>query len=70
MIGKERFVIDANGNRTAILIDIEYYERLVAALEEVESMDAFDRTKSSNDEAIPFEQAVAEIERSRVKKSQ
>ena len=65
MLGKERFVIDAN-----VLIDIDDYQRLVAALEEVESMNAFDRAKSSNDKAISFGQAVAEIERERVKKIQ
>jgi PHD/YefM family antitoxin component YafN of YafNO toxin-antitoxin module len=70
MLGKERFVIDTNGNRTAVLIDIDDYQRLVAALEEVESMNAFDRAKSSKDEAISFGQAVAEIERERVKKIQ
>jgi PHD/YefM family antitoxin component YafN of YafNO toxin-antitoxin module len=62
MLGKERFVIDANGNRTAVLINIDDYQRLVAALEELESIKAFDRAKTSNDEAIPFGQAVAEIE--------
>ncbi len=70
MLGKEQFVIDANGNRTAVLIDIDDYQRLVAAFEEVESIHAFDRAKSSSDEAIPFEQAVAEIERQRMKKIQ
>ncbi len=35
------------------------------ALEELESIRAFDAAKASNDEAIPFEQAVAEIERDR-----
>lgn len=63
MPGKERFVIDANGKRTAVLLDIEYYQQLVAALEEVESIRAYDKGKSSNDEAVAFGQAVAEIER-------
>ena len=70
MLGNERFVIDANGNRTGVLIDIDEYQILIAALEELESIRAFDRAKSSNDEAIPLGQAVAEIESSHVKKIQ
>jgi hypothetical protein len=68
MLGKERFVIDASGNRTAVLIDIDDYQRLVAAVEEAESIRAFERAKDSTDEAISFAQAVAEIETKRVKK--
>ena len=37
----------------------------VQALEELESIRAFDAAKASDDETIPFEQAVAEIERNR-----
>ncbi len=61
----ERFVIDEDGKRTAILLDIEEYNKLLEELEELESIRAFDAAKSSGDEAIPFEQAVAEIEKQR-----
>lgn len=59
----ERFVIDEDGKRTAILLDIDEYNRLLEELEELETIRAFDAAKSSADEAIPFEQAVAEIEK-------
>jgi len=61
----ERFVIDEKGKRTAILLDIEEYNKVLEELEELESIRAFDAAKSSGDEAIPFEQAVAEIEKQR-----
>ncbi len=61
----EHFVIDEDGKRTAILIDIEEYNKLLEELEELESIRAFDAAKSSGDEAIPFDQAVAEIEKQR-----
>lgn len=61
----ERFVIDEDGKRTAILLEIEEYNKLLEELEELESIRAFDSAKSSGDEAIPFEQAVAEIEKQR-----
>ncbi len=61
----QRFVIDEDGKRTAILLDINEYNKLLEELEELESIRAFDAAKSSGDEAIPFEQAVAEIEKQR-----
>lgn len=59
----ERFVIDKNGNRTAVLLDIEEYNMLLQKLEELESIKAYDAEKLSDDEAIPFEQAIEEIEK-------
>jgi len=65
MAEREQYVVDQEGKRTAVLLDVEYYEQLVAALEEVESIRAYDEAKASNDEVIPFDQATDEIERQR-----
>jgi PHD/YefM family antitoxin component YafN of YafNO toxin-antitoxin module len=65
MAAKEQFVVDQNGNRTAVLLDVEYYHELLKALEEIESIRAYDDAKASDDEAIPFSQATEEIERQR-----
>ncbi|MGA9998354.1 MAG: hypothetical protein WBP93_23270 [Pyrinomonadaceae bacterium] len=64
-VTKEQFVVDESGNRTAVLIDIERYSELLEAQEELESIHAYDKAKASDDEAIPFSQAVKEIERAR-----
>ena len=58
MAAKERFLIDENGTRTAVLIDVEYYQKLLDALEELESIRAYDEAKESGDEIVSFEQAV------------
>ncbi len=65
IITKEQFVVDENGNRTAVLLEIERYKKLLEAQEELESINAFDQAKASDDEAIPFSQAIAEIEEMR-----
>ena len=62
---KERYVVDAGGVRVSVLLDIEDYRRLMEDLEELESIRAYDAAKASGDKAVPFEQAVAEIERRR-----
>ena len=61
----ERFVTDSNGRRTAVLLNVEEYEKLLQELEELESLKAYDAAKSSADEVIPLEQALAEIDERR-----
>ena len=58
----ERFVTDSAGRRTGVLLDMEDYEKLLQELEELESLKAYDAAKASGDEAIPLDQALAEIE--------
>jgi PHD/YefM family antitoxin component YafN of YafNO toxin-antitoxin module len=52
MAAKERFLIDEHGTRTAVLIDVEYYQKLLDALEELESIRAFDEARESGDSGI------------------
>jgi hypothetical protein len=53
------------GKAVSVLLDIRTYRKLIAELEELEAIRAYDIAKASRDEAIPFEQAVQEIEKSR-----
>jgi len=61
----ERFLIDEEGHRVGVLLDIADYQKMLQDLEDLESIRAYDAAKASGDEAIPFEQALREIERSR-----
>ena len=60
-----RYVTDDAGNRVAVIVDLEQYEALTEAAEELDAIRAYDETKAANDEAIPFEQAIREIEQAR-----
>jgi PHD/YefM family antitoxin component YafN of YafNO toxin-antitoxin module len=62
---RERYVVDDKGNRVSVVLDISDYQRLLEEVEELESIRAYDAAKASKDEAIPFEQAVSEIEKRR-----
>ncbi len=53
-----RYIVDTSGKRVEVVIDITEYRRLLDALEELESLHAYDAAKASNDETIPFEQAI------------
>ena len=59
---REQFVVDESGKRTAVLLEIERYSELVEAQEELEAIRAYDEAKASHEEAIPFTQAIKEIE--------
>jgi len=74
-----RYVVDENGKRVAVLLDIQEYERMVEELEEFEDIlacRAYDEAKAKlergEDELIPWEQAKQEIEdeRKRLKKEE
>jgi hypothetical protein len=62
---EKKYVVDDKRNRIGVFLNISDYQTLLGALEELESIRAFDVAKSSADEAIPFEQAVEEIEKNR-----
>ena len=59
---REQFVVDESGKKTAVLIEIDRYSELLEAQEELEAIRAYDEAKASTDEAIPFAQAIKEIE--------
>ncbi|MFZ0052616.1 MAG: hypothetical protein WAK96_12655 [Desulfobaccales bacterium] len=59
---KENFVIDDKGKQIGVILDIAEYRKLLEEIEELESIRAYDAAKAAKDEAIPFEQAISEIE--------
>ncbi len=61
----EGYVVDENGARVGVILPMEEYRKLMEELEELESIRAYDAAKNSADEAIPFDQAVREIEQNR-----
>ena len=62
---KERFLVDEQGRRTAVLLDLDLYETLLEAQDELESIRLFDDAKASKEEIISLTQATAEIEEAR-----
>ncbi len=63
--GHERFVTDKDGKRIAVLLDMDEYITVLQELEELEALKAYDAAKSDPDDAIPLDQALAEIEKDR-----
>jgi len=59
------YIVDDAGKRVGVLLDMDEYRRILEELEELESIRAFDAAKASKEEAVPFDQAVREIEQKR-----
>jgi hypothetical protein len=60
MAAREQYLVDPDGKRTGVLIGLDYYQRLVEALEEVEAIRAYDEAKASGDEAIPLAESIGQ----------
>jgi uncharacterized protein YlbG (UPF0298 family) len=67
MISKfgEQYVVDKKGKPVSVLLNMRAYRKILDELEELAAIRAYDTAKASKDKAIPFEQAIAEIERAR-----
>ena len=63
---RERYLVDENGARLGVLLDVKDYQRLLGELEELESIRAYDAAKASGDTSIPFDEAVNEIDQNRL----
>ena len=59
---KERYLVDEQGARVGVLLEIEAYKKMLDALEELECIRAYDEAKASDDEVIPFVEAINQIE--------
>jgi hypothetical protein len=62
---KERYVVDGQGKRISVVLEIADYQELLDELDELEAIRAYDTAKASGDQAVPLEQAIAEIESDR-----
>ena len=64
-VPKRRFVVNDQAEKTAVILDLAEYRKLLEEAEELEAIRACDAAKAAGDEAIPFGQAAEEIERDR-----
>lgn len=58
---KKRFIINEKGERVGVVLDVRAYRKLLAAVEELESIRAYDRAKASGDKADAVPRAAYRI---------
>ena len=59
LIEKAQILVDSTGKMKAILLDYAFWEEL---LEDLEDMEALDRSREANREYVSWEQAKAELQ--------
>ncbi|XCN74284.1 MAG: hypothetical protein Q3M24_05925 [Candidatus Electrothrix aestuarii] len=57
-----QYVVNADRKRTAVLISAAEWEKVLEALEELDDIRQYDAAKAGPQEAVPFAQAMHEIE--------
>ena len=62
---QEEYLTDRDGNRVKVVLGLDQFRLMLEELEELDALRAYDAAKASGDEAIPFEQALAEIDQVR-----
>jgi len=60
-----QFVVNERGEKVAVMISIEEYEKILEELDDRDDIRAYDEAKASGETAIPLEQALAENRRNR-----
>ena len=60
---QEQYLTDRAGKRLKVVLDMDQFQQILEELEELDDIRAYDAAKASGDEAIPFEQAMAEVRR-------
>ncbi len=65
-MGKERqFVVNERGEKVAVVLSIEEYEKILEELEDLEDIRACNEAKALGETPIPLERALAENRRNR-----
>lgn len=62
---RERYIVDADGKRVAVILDIEDYERMVEAMEDLEDIAAVERSRTDPGQDRDAEEFFDELFRER-----
>jgi PHD/YefM family antitoxin component YafN of YafNO toxin-antitoxin module len=57
----EDYVVDEHGKRKAVVVPMAEWKQILEALEELDDIRAYDNAKAYPSDAVPLDQAVAEL---------
>lgn len=61
LIKAVQFVVDAGGNKKAVLLDYAAWEKLLTLLEDWEDSEEIRRLRESGEEVVPWQQAKEQL---------
>ena len=56
-----QFVVDSEGHKSAVLVDLDVWEQILPLLEDLEDADEILQAREEDEETIPWEQVKAEL---------
>jgi hypothetical protein len=59
----EEYLTDVEGNKKAVVVPLDEWQRILEALEELDDIRAYEEAKSRPSDPIPFDQGVDEVRR-------
>ena len=59
----EEYLVDQAGNRKAVVVPLAEWQKIKEELEELDDMRAYDEAKRHPSEPVPFERAMAELQK-------
>ena len=57
-----KYVVDSKKQPKAVLLPFSDWEKVLAELEELDDIRAYDQAKTASQKSIPFDQAIREIQ--------
>lgn len=63
-----QFITDDKGNKLSVVLPMSIYNEMVAQLEELEDIRAYDKAKSTSGDTVPLEEAFQLVEARRNRK--
>ena len=61
LVQTAQFLVDTAGNKKAVVLDYAMWEGLLTLLEDLEDAEEIRRLRAAGEEAVPWEQAKAEL---------
>ena len=65
MTAPTQFLTNEKGEKIAVVIAIEEYEKLLDEIDELEAIKEFEEAKAAGETPVPFDEATARIEQRR-----
>lgn len=57
-----QFVVDADGHRSAVLVNLDLWEQILTLLEDLEDAEEIRSAPEEDEETIPWEQVKADLD--------
>lgn len=62
ILNSVKFVVDPNGQQSAVVVDMEVWEQIVTLLEDLEDAEEIRKARSVKEENIPWKKAKKDLD--------